>query len=86
MNEELNCTEAQYQHLLKTNDTASIYGFIQKYGTGAVSLLHYADARGNFNNTKYKQDIIAQLIYSNLDSSSKLQVIQYMEDIEDGEF
>lgn len=84
MYEELDCTKEQYNQLVKKIGVEPIYSFVNKYGGRLVGLLNYIDNRGRFKPIKFKQDLIADIIFEALNSTEKIIVLQYIEDYEDG--
>lgn len=86
MNKELGITQESYACLLDKIGIEPIYNFCTKYMPGQIGLYHYIDARGRFMPNKYKQDIIAEAIFNGLEVSEKMNVLQYLEEKEDGEF
>ncbi len=86
MDDILGCTPLKYQELTEKVDIKTIYNFIKKYGSGAVSLCQYADDRGRFIPSKYNQDLIAKVIMDSLVSKQKMQVLQYLEDLDERKF
>ena len=82
MNEELGISQKSYTNLINKVGLKAVYDFCNKYMPGHIGLYHYIDARGRFIPNKYKQDIIASAIFDGLSTSDKMNVLQYIEYVE----
>lgn len=85
MHEELGISEKSFSELSDKVGLKAIYDFSVKYMPGHIGLYHYIDARGRFIPNKYRQDIIASAIFDELTTKDKMPILQYMEDMENGE-
>jgi hypothetical protein len=87
MHEELGITELKYDELLSDGvGISDIYEFLNKYNTGQVCLYYYADENGRFMPPKTNDDKIANAVFDNLTTAEKMNLLSYLEDIDDNKF
>jgi len=84
--EELGCSIEEYTTLVGKVGDKTIYNFVIKYGSGIIGLYYFIDDRGRFVPPKYKQDYIAKAIMDSLTAGDKMNVLRYLEDLDDGDF
>lgn len=92
MKEHYGLTDAQIITLSKSGiGTKELFHAAKEFSAGPtdlapvskISLLHFIDKHGDFSESRNSLDRIALAVYENLDKKSKLEVMNYLDDMED---
>lgn len=96
MQEHFGFTDAEMQKLTgKGVSVRDLFAWARDYAIGSrdepvsyVNLFYFVDKNGDFTeNTSKKPDIlIAQTMFEKLSISQKIEISEYISDLEDGEF